>query len=601
MGAENTNDEMEKRVGFEKEDDAHSSGSDDEYQKAVEVTFDPGNPYRRKSSLVTSESSRPLPRHPSQRTECIVHQFLESQRKARNAVASASSHGSRSNSVSSSSKATTDNYHHGHHTYENPHRQVGACDVAGEPGMSKTVEPKGRLAKQRASILAADSPEGSDVGQADEKSWRSEIIKSASQVDLTQSDDDDELHSRLLTKKQLSEMAWGVRELSRRLSSMRIRFRVKTIFLLTKIHDADLIARTRELTKWLLSHERDVVYTVYVEEKFKENKKFNATGIVQELKKDAAEGGSLRPGTSEDAISKRLRYWNDDMCRNRPHMFDFVISLGGDGTVLYASWLFQRIVPPVLSFSLGSLGFLTKFDFEDYKSILENAFNKGVTVSLRLRFEGTIMRSQSRKQLVDGEESSSSQDDDGRKLDLVEELVGEEREDEHTHKPDGTFEILNEIVVDRGPNPTMSYTEIFGDDEHFTSVLADGICVSTPTGSTAYNLAAGGSLCHPENPVMLVTAICAHTLSFRPIILPDTIVLRVGVPYDARTNSWASFDGRERVELFPGDYVTISASRYPFASVQAQGRRSEDWVNSISGKLGWNTRQKQKEYKEWER
>lgn len=147
----------------------------------------------------------------------------------------------------------------------------------------------------------------------------------------------------------------------------------------------------------------------------------------------------------------------------------------------------------------------------------------------------------------------------------------------------------------------MSYAEIFGDDEHFTSILADGVCVSTPTGSTAYNLAAGGSLCHPENPVMLVTAICAHTLSFRPIILPDTIVLRVGVPYNARTNSWASFDGRERIELFPGDYVTISASRFPFASVQPHGRRSEDWVNSISGKLGWNTRQKQKNegYKAW--
>lgn len=92
----------------------------------------------------------------------------------------------------------------------------------------------------------------------------------------------------------------------------------------------------------------------------------------------------------------------------------------------------------------------------------------------------------------------------------------------------------------------MSQIELFGDDEHFTTLLADGICIATPTGSTAYNLAAGGSLSHPENPVILVTAICAHTLSFRPIILPDTIVLRMGVPYDARTSSWASFDGRER-------------------------------------------------------
>ncbi len=95
----------------------------------------------------------------------------------------------------------------------------------------------------------------------------------------------------------------------------------------------------------------------------------------------------------------------------------------------------------------------------------------------------------------------------------------------------------------------MSTIELFGDEEHLTTVQADGICVATPTGSTAYNLAAGGSLCHPENPVILVTAICAHTLSFRPVILPDSMVLRIGVPYDARANSWVSFDGRERYEF----------------------------------------------------
>ena len=145
----------------------------------------------------------------------------------------------------------------------------------------------------------------------------------------------------------------------------------------------------------------------------------------------------------------------------------------------------------------------------------------------------------------------------------------------------------------------MSAIEIFGDDEHFTTVQADGVCVATPTGSTAYNLSAGGSLCHPENPVILLTAICAHTLSFRPLVLPDSIVLRLGVPYDARTPSWASFDGRERVELLPGDYVTISASRFPFANVMPEGRRSEDWVNSLSRTLQWNSRQRQKGFKEW--
>lgn len=92
----------------------------------------------------------------------------------------------------------------------------------------------------------------------------------------------------------------------------------------------------------------------------------------------------------------------------------------------------------------------------------------------------------------------------------------------------------------------MSQIEVFGDNDHYTTLLADGVCVATPTGSTAYNLAAGGSLCHPDNPVILVTAIAPHTLSSRPIILPDTILLRLGVPYGARTGSWVSFDGRER-------------------------------------------------------
>lgn len=95
----------------------------------------------------------------------------------------------------------------------------------------------------------------------------------------------------------------------------------------------------------------------------------------------------------------------------------------------------------------------------------------------------------------------------------------------------------------------MSATEVFGDGEYFTSVLADGVCVATPTGSTAYNLSAGGSLCHPDNPVVLLTAICPHTLNFRPIILPDSVTLQIGVEYDARYSSWASFDGRDRYEI----------------------------------------------------
>ncbi|KAF1357428.1 NAD+ kinase [Lizonia empirigonia] len=380
---------------------------------------------------------------------------------------------------------------------------------------------------------------------------------------------DETQHSRLLTKKQISDMAFGIRELSKKLAQIRLKFHVKNIFILGKAHDEDLIKNTRETADWLLT--KDPAHKVYVEHTLEDNKIFDAKGLIE--KNPSYEG--------------RLKFWTDELCEQKPQTFDIVLALGGDGTVLYSSWLFQRVVPPVLAFSLGSLGFLTKFDYDLYPQTLSRAFEEGITVNLRLRFEATVMRSQTR-------------DNEGQS-DLVEQLIGEEAEDHHTHRPDVTYNILNEVVVDRGPNPTMSSIELFGDDEHFTTVQADGICVSTPTGSTAYNLAAGGSLCHPDNPVILVTAICAHTLSFRPIILPDTIVLRCGVPYDARTSSWASFDGRERVELKPGDYVTVSASRFPFPCVLPMDRRKTDWINSISRTLQWNSRDKPKAFREWKK
>ena len=328
-------------------------------------------------------------------------------------------------------------------------------------------------------------------------------------------------HSRLLTKKQLSDMAVGIRELSKKLGHIRLKLKVRNVFLLTKAHDQALIAKTRDMAEWLLRHKNPDghLYTVWVENTMERNKIFNAEGII----------------AKDPSYADRLKYWTTELCAKKPHMFEICIALGGDGTVLYASWLFQRVVPPVMSFALGSLGFLTKFDFEKYPNILTRSFHEGVTVSLRLRFEGTIMRSRPRED-----------EEDQKSRDIVEELVGDLADDASSHYPDSTHNIMNDIVLDRGPNPTMSAIEMFGDDEHFTAVMGDGVCVATPTGSTAYSLAAGGSLCHPENPVMLVTAISPHTLSFRPIILPDTIVLRLGVPYDARASCWASFDGKER-------------------------------------------------------
>lgn len=350
--------------------------------KHVELLFDPATQHRRKVSLLDSDT-RPGHEHLRKGSECIVHQFFDSQRHLQ--------------SLGKSGNGGASGVIHG--GYSSP----------------STAEPA-----------------------------ETAVTQSVSELDLGQQTAADEFQSRRLTKKELSDMAWGVRELSRRLSSMRMRIRVKTIFLLTKIYDQELIPKTRELTRWLLDKNRDTEYTVYVQDKLRNSKRFGADDLLEEL---AGSYGDNAEGA--EGVRKRLRYWDEEMCRERPHTFDFVITLGGDGTVLYASWLFQRVVPPILSFALGSLGFLTQLDFEDYAPTLNSALSKGVTVNLRLRFEGTVMRTQKLPDELDPDDEGYVQ------RDLVEELVGDKR-DGQTHKPEKTFNILNEIVVDRGPNPSKS-------------------------------------------------------------------------------------------------------------------------------------------------
>jgi len=164
-----------------------------------------------------------------------------------------------------------------------------------------------------------------------------------------------------------------------------------------------------------------------------------------------------------------------------------------------------------------------------------------------------------------------------------------------TTRPVEVFEVLNNLVVDRGPSPYVSLLELFGDEHHLTTVQADGLTVATPTGSTAYSLSAGGSLVHPEIPAILITPLCPHTLSFRPMLLPDSSELRICVPYNSRSTAWASFDGRGRVELKQGDHIKVTASQYPFPTVCAD-KQSSDWFNAIARTLKWNERERQKSF-----
>lgn len=100
-------------------------------------------------------------------------------------------------------------------------------------------------------------------------------------------------------------------------------------------------------------------------------------------------------------------------------------------------------------------------------------------------------------------------------------------ENKETKPPRTELLVLNEVVVDRGPSPYLSNIDLFIDGKHVTSVQGDGLIVSTPTGSTAYAVAAGASMIHPSVPAIMITPICPHSLSFRPIVVPAGVELKV--------------------------------------------------------------------------
>lgn len=240
---------------------------------------------------------------------------------------------------------------------------------------------------------------------------------------------------------------------------------------------------------------------------------------------------------------------------------DLIACLGGDGVILHASNLFRGAVPPVVSFNLGSLGFLTSHSFEDYKQDLKRVIHgnntlEGVYITLRMRLRCEIFRN-------------------GKAM------------------PGKVFDVLNEVVVDRGSNPYLSKIECYEHDRLITKVQGDGVIVATPTGSTAYSTAAGGSMVHPNVPCMLFTPICPHSLSFRPVILPDSARLELKIPEDARSNAWVSFDGKRRQQLSRGDSVRIYMSQHPLPTVN-KFDQTGDWFRSLIRCLNWNERLDQK-------
>lgn len=288
-------------------------------------------------------------------------------------------------------------------------------------------------------------------------------------------------------------------------------------------------------------------------------RRHDAEVLVEEALLDAADG-------SATVVRKTPHGAVDD----EVHL---VVCLGGDGLILHVvSTLFPKAVPPIMPFNLGSLGFLTPYEFSAHERHVEDVLRGGTNVALRMRLKCAVVRKATPTDACFHNFSSG--------MLLEEDAVGVSSCEYH---------VLNELVIDRGPAPYLSNLEVLCDDLPVTRVQADGLIVATPTGSTAYNLSAGGSMVHPDVPAILFTPICPHSLSFRPVLFPDYVTLTIKVPDDSRASAWVSFDGRHRMELMRGDKVIVSASKWSVPTF-CKSDATSDWFRSISSCLHWNQR-----------
>lgn len=346
--------------------------------------------------------------------------------------------------------------------------------------------------------------------------------------------------SRRMKDHHLVAKSKSLRENAKALQSSLLQWESppSTVFVIKKFRDLNVTLQLKSIVSWLITERHLNVYiesSVSQDEALTQDPEFASTILPRLLPLDSYNVGAL----AEE--------------------IDFIICLGGDGTILYASSLFQARCPPVMSFHMGSLGFLMPFDVKNFKEKIDSVLKGECLVTMRMRLECFIFR---------GENNIRAS------------------------LTTSTFHALNEIVIDRGPSPFLGDLQVYCDSKLITSVQGDGLIVATPTGSTAYSVSAGGSMVHPNVPAILLTPICPHTLSFRPVLVPDTVELKLVVSVGSRNSAWISLDGRNPQELQQGDGLRIVSSPWPVPTINRVDQ-SSDWFRSLSRCLNWNVRQKQ--------
>lgn len=201
---------------------------------------------------------------------------------------------------------------------------------------------------------------------------------------------------------------------------------------------------------------------------------------------------------------------------------DMLIVVGGDGSLLIAARRVARYNIPIIGINLGRLGFLTELNQKDAHTKLETILSKPLCVSKRMMLRATLYR--------DGKEIL-------------------------------TADVLNDVVVNKAILARIVDVALYMGDRYITTYNGDGIIISTPNGSTAYALSAGGPIVYPTMEVFIVVPICPHTLTDRPLILPTIEPITIDI-VSKEKDAWLTLDGQEGTQLFYGDKIVVKKSPY---------------------------------------
>jgi len=287
---------------------------------------------------------------------------------------------------------------------------------------------------------------------------------------------------------------------------------MKKIAIIAKVHDPRCLGVAEELIGWL--KQRGI-----------------AARVEEHLSKQLSQ-----PSSAESAESS-------EVARDA----DFVVVLGGDGTLIAAARMIGPSEVPILGVNLGSLGFLTEITLDELYPSVERCLAGDFEVSQRMMLLATVQR-------------------------------GGEQVERHR--------VLNDVVINKGALARIVDMETSVNGRYLTTFKADGLIVSTPTGSTGYSLSANGPIIHPALDSISVTPICPHTLTNRPLVVGADA--QISIRIDSMDEAvFLTLDGQVGVKLVCGDVVQIRKSDHVARLVQS---RTKDYFSVLRTKLKWGER-----------